>query len=340
MTMKVRSYPYKFRMLLGFLSITTLISVLYIIEGFSASLDFGEEVEKKHLSVNALHVLEYLSENKHLTIPTTDLSEHIHSPFPAAVIISQEKKPTYFLKDISKANFLLLEKEIIASANHDKGESMGAIELNSHDYFWIKAKEGEYDITIIQQSSISEDVISSVLPRLLISSLVVLWIGFWASLAVSTFISKRISASNKAIEFAATHDIKTGLTNSTVMIKSLSECCDQTAGSLTLISIENLQTIEHTYGQSYRVDIIKYFNELLLTIFDPQQHSLGTYRHNTFYVVSTANISPLFLENAIRQIDKPIMSNCNSFCPTNQCRLLPYFRIKTQSNGTDWFYSN
>lgn len=344
------------RIFLGFATITFLLSLLFIFEGYDASLQFGRQVEFTHQHANAMHAVE--SMNDTLTeFQTSDNNDnrdrlksyldkhnttlHLNSLYPSAIIVDFDGRQSISLSNMQSSQAqrvmevinrkvpapetVILEKGLLLEQFIENTKDF-LVPLDGTEFSWMIHNYGSIGtITIIQELNTSDMATSTVLPRLLISSLVVLWIGFWASFGVATFVSKRISKSNNTLLYYANYDTLTNLPNHNYLITELdrlykekSSRSTEANASLIFLSVNNIHLFEHTYGNSVKENIFKAFSEQL-GLCKSENVLIGRYDSNMLYILifnHPIEYSQSLAMQITQQFHEPIIVGSVAFLPS------------------------
>lgn len=345
----------------GFSVVTLLVGLLFILEGYDASLQFGRQMEFTQLHSNTEHTAEYLHtvlEDYRATkgsynaadfrsyLDTLNYSFHLHLSGPSAVFVDLGDLQSASLSSIEldQANRFIQEvnrrlPEIKVGVT-DSGHLLQTY-LTDMDQFIFEWDGGEfglmvlpYDdigtITTIQKLNTLGIAQETVLPRMIISSLVVLWIGFWASFGMALFVSKRVTKSNNVLLYAANYDTCTNLPNQNYLAAALDDLAKQTRHTepntaLIFISVNNIQVFEHTYGSAVKEMILKSFSQQLER-YSSENALVGRYEGNLFYVLASnkymAEIQQL-AHQITQQFHEPIVVGPAAFLPALSLGIAP-----------------
>ncbi len=329
------------KVFLSFSVVTILISILFIFEGYYASLEFGKEIENIQLHNNAIQIINKINkltpnidENDDEIINIVD---EFHTQTKSAVVFLLNDKRIYSAKkfqseQLNKVVNAVEQKSLklntSAMAHHDHytneycEEDSCLIEVDGQIYNWmIHDSESFGNITLIQESNVIDSANTIVFPRMLTSSAVVIWIGLWASLAIAIFIAKMVNTSNTLRLYPLYHDLNTDLPNNKSLDQELNNINnnknDLRHYNLLLISIDNLDTLEYSYGYTPKEQCFKTLANRLIDTQDKE--FIGVFQNNTFYCLSHHLIDKKIQENLqtkIQHLCEPIFDDGLQFFPT------------------------
>lgn len=303
----------------GFASLSLLLSLLFIFEGYDASLEFGHQMELNQLKENSNHVVEHLKEHLYENVhqaaapnpqkvqvksveqiihflTTDNTSLHIHTPSPvvALVTFNNQQYLSFNNMNVDTANAIIDEtnKSIARQqTTDDKERSISHSQINVQDlelYWMIQPVDDNISLLTVQKFHSLSLASETVLLRLIISSLVVLWIGFWASYGLAIFISKHITKINSSLRHLATHDILTDAGNHNYLSQKLSllqrQCKNHEEISLIFISVNNIHLFDQIYGNTIKWRILRQFTSRLKKLSD-KDIFIGRFDSNIFYML-------------------------------------------------------
>lgn len=263
----------------GFSVVTLLVSALYILEGYSAAVDFGRKMEFRHLHANTNILTDELEgeialmkDGKHSGFDEDMLEQELyHFDNPMFVIVNFNGKYTTARKGLpsvdegefinfvqSKTTSVAVAGEPDLSKDHAiaSGETVSKflVNIDGQEYGWMHHKISDnFSITTLQMLESSSMALSDVMSRLTISSFVVLWLGLWGAYGVAGFVTIRIKNSNRQIMIAATTDPLTGLLNERALkqaFKALVSQKEQGELRFTLMYYRNYVQVQLDHGNN------------------------------------------------------------------------------------------
>lgn len=315
---------------IGFSVITLLISGLYILEGYSAAIDFGRQMEFRHLHANTNIIIDELKDQLSLVKGDGGIEidqkvlegELYHFDQPMMVILHINGEHVTARKGLPLINAQALINTIqarievlpsidMAAHNH----AIDSSDIKQHtekivgeEYVWMRHQvANDTYITTVQLLESSRIALHEVMSRLSMSSLVVLWIGLWGAYGVAGFISTRIEKSNRIILIAATTDPLTGLLNERALkseFQKLVQCNaaakDQPAVlRFTLIYYRNYFQVQLDHGNDVVNMVLQKAAELLRSNL-PEDAVFGRLNDGGFLAIShgKSSVSSAFWQEA------------------------------------------
>lgn len=292
----------KTRMLIGFGAVTLLVASLYVIEGYSSAVNTSSRMELHLLAEKSSHIINEM-EARLDEKPTSSIDEALQATlghYGDEVIVGIEHqgavrwqtanpfnqqthklinhlstKIKQYKSFESSLEHQHLTSDYIRHTHHHEGSSF---QLNTdfglYNLAVNRLQDSKMNLIVLEQSHSSDVVISEVLLRLLITSVVVIWLGLWAAYAVATFVWTRVQRSNRSIMKAATTDTVTGLTNQR---------------KLKDIFIDEIEpTLTKHKEQSYRVSAVRFRN------FHHIAANYGTSEANNLLAILGQNLQQAF----------------------------------------------
>ena len=341
------------KIFLGFSVVTLIIGLLFIYEGYDASLEFGRQMEFTKLHANSVHTAECLNNIlDEFQIPNDDYNTdelkrylsnnlsalHLHTLDPAFVLVKIGSYQSISLNNIPRdvalrivdlvGDSALVTNQPILGTEPLRGSHFRRIEdflvyHEGNEYAWVIQRVGSGTITAVQKLTTVDIAKNTVLIRLVILFFVVLWVGFWASFGVATFVSKHVSNAKAVLRHSATYDSLIGVPNQNFLndiLKSLDKylVSNEPNYSLIVVSVNNIYMFEQTYGYEVKWAIFQKFSVKL------EQHKskntfIGRYDSNMFYILVVNHSDEwvqLLAETIIKQFHEPIVVGAVSFLPS------------------------
>ncbi|OMH25533.1 bifunctional diguanylate cyclase/phosphodiesterase [Motiliproteus sp. MSK22-1] len=343
----------RLRIFIGFSTVTMMIGSLFIYEGYNASVEFGRHMEFTKIHANSVHTVEYLKgilpefqgpandfdvDELERYLPDNALAGQLRTSDPAMVVLNIGKYQSISLNNISPDRALILARLVNDQVRTSPDPLLGtelpaslhAQKIQSHllyhegnEYLWMVMAAASGTVTTVQKLRASDIARDTVLMRLFSLSVVVLWIGFWASFGVAIFVSKHVSKAKAVLHHSATYDYLIGVPNQNFLNDILSSLetfvsSDEPNYSLIVVSVNNIYMFEQTYGYGVKWDLFRKFSARL------EQHKsantfIGRYDSNMFYIL-VVNHSDQWVQSLATAITKqfhdPIVNGPVSFLPS------------------------
>ncbi|WP_271270504.1 putative bifunctional diguanylate cyclase/phosphodiesterase [Aliamphritea hakodatensis] len=340
------------RIFFGFLIVTSIISLLFIVEGYDSAVDFGKQAEGFQLHENAIHVvetLEFLDANSDENIEEyMNISDHLHTRNEAAVIYMLNGREVVSSSDLSTEHLnklIPLIRTIDKESNYDRhyyhskmcDDEYCIVECDGYEYNWMIYHSDMYgDVLVIQKYNLKELARDYVIPRMLTSAFVVIWLGIWSSFGIALVLSKLISKYQKSLQFHVFHDRVTKLPNEKYLIDKLYHINDIDDSieiyGLVMISVDNIDSIQSLHGLEVRELLM---SKVAKTINDNIDGCVvGNYSRDVFYVLFSYD------EHKLKTI-KNLFTNfpCKEF---NVSRVIfnPVFSLGVNSFSDDFYSPN
>lgn len=255
------------RAFIGFSSVTILVVGFYILEAYRSSVQLAENIEfaKFHQATDVLG-------HRYKTLRVTGATRETIAAdlgLTAQMVLGQSDK-AYFLvlfdegDDSVIANSGVLDSQskalrerlsLEAARVHEMG--MGAdehhfFERDGNRFGLIRQKlDKDVSLGLALELAGREFAIAYVVNEMLVSSLIVFWLGVWAAYGVSLFIHRNLEKSNQAIRHAVTTRPETGLPNQRALANGFADMVEiQQAPkiSLLLISVRGFSSVQDEYG--------------------------------------------------------------------------------------------
>lgn len=137
-------------------------------------------------------------------------------------------------------------------------ETSGIVEINDQSYCWSTAilpnEQGRLTLLIKKNETafLSNTKLAS---RLLVTSVIIIWIAVWIALVLSSIISKRLDKKNQELLYQSLHDKLTGLPNRILLLDRLDQALltsnrQQTPLALLVMDLDNFKEVNDTLGHN------------------------------------------------------------------------------------------
>jgi len=137
-----------------------------------------------------------------------------------------------------------------------EGRASGILTRNGDRYAWslieLPAKSSRL-LYVVRAENVAQAGLSRLASRLVVTGLIVIWVGVWVALIMATMVSRRLDAQTRALQHQATHDSLTGLPNRTLLQERLAQAilaADAQSKSVGLImmDLDRFKEINDTLG--------------------------------------------------------------------------------------------
>ncbi len=287
------------RIFLGFLIITIVISSLFVIEGYDSAVDFGKQAEGSQLHENAEHVVETLEAIKPLSNEATsehiNIADHLHTKNEAAVIYmlngeevisSSDFEEDHLRKIISLIKTQDVDHNYITSHGEMCDNEYCMVECDGEEYNWMIHHSVKYgDILVIQKYNLKNLAKEYVIPRMLTSAFVVIWLGIWSSFGIALVLSKLITKYQKSLKFHVLYDRITKLPNEKNLIDKLYNINDFNDEvrqyCLAFVSVDNINSLQFLHGIELREITVSKIADIFQS--NINDCTIGAYNRDIFY---------------------------------------------------------
>lgn len=333
------------RIFFGCLFITSIISLLFVIEGYDSAIDFGHRVEGSQLHENAEHVIEVLdsssNDNNELLHSIVD---HLHTTNESAVIVKNNGNIIQSVEGIGldKINDIISLIDVESTKHHSSNKTEShdhssmcdgefcLVECGGEEFNWMIHQSKKYgDVLIIQKHNLISAAKDYVIPRMLTSAVVVVWLASWFSFGIAVILSKFIGKYHQSLKIHVFNDRVTGLLNEKALIDKLYKITDidDMRYYLAFISIDNINEFQFLHGIELR-DLIMKKVSLSIGAFSGDG-LLGVYNHNTFFLLVNTH------DNKLDKLKENIFLLSKSCLDAAGVKFSPVFSI-----GEKYFDSN
>lgn len=231
--------------IIGFGTVSVLISAFFISEGYQSSKETVQSVELNHLHSNAIYVIndvEHILDSDSSTAATSNalldsglLNKYFLADTPIFIaLLGPDGSWVLQTKNSGDSTFEQIlnalknrSSEFAHNVVSNQNHSSPLYDLKSLHKHYLSVGDQQYavvhhDITtskstnvrlFIGEQSQTEAVLDRVLTRMVVSSSIVIWIAIWGAVAVAYFIWKYVEGSNRRAINAANTDSRTGLLN-------------------------------------------------------------------------------------------------------------------------------
>ena len=187
----------------------------------------------------------------------------------STLIVQKKDNLLYYAGELDHDLATLSELLSEAYADNDKH---GLIEMHGIQYYWAVSQlpDNRYQIVMLEPAGNEEIMIASALRfRLIISGGVILWMAVWASLLLSSKISKQLDAKNDELKHLALHDNLTGLPNRALLAERLEQTILQAERSklpfaLFLMDLDRFKEVNDTLGHHFGDELLKMVSSRIL----------------------------------------------------------------------------
>jgi len=188
---------------------------------------------------------------------------------PNSILIVQESENILYVAgddhDVARLSKYLNE----AYADDDKH---GLIDMDGVQYYWAISQlpDESYQLVMLEPAGNEEIMIATALRfRLIVSGVVILWMAIWASLLLSSKISKQLDAKNEELKHLALHDNLTGLPNRGLLAERLEQTLLQAERSeqpfaLFLMDLDRFKEVNDTLGHQFGDELLKMVSSRIL----------------------------------------------------------------------------
>ncbi len=126
-------------------------------------------------------------------------------------------------------------------------------------YAWATVPAVDKQHTLLLITPEKDNVVSlgeTLSMRLVSSGVIVLWIAVWAALVLSSTITKKLNAKNKALVYQALHDELTGLPNRNYLFDKMEEALSEAeeaseSFSILLMDLDRFKEVNDTLGHHF-----------------------------------------------------------------------------------------
>jgi len=182
---------------------------------------------------------------------------------PDSILIVQESEKILYVAGDTEHDLTTLSKHLDeAYADDDKH---GLIDIEGVQYYWAVSQlpNNKYQLVMLEPAGNEEILIAAALRfRLIISGIVILLTAIWASLLLSSKISKQLDEKNDELEHLALHDSLTGLPNRGLLAERLEQTLLQAERSklpfaLFLMDLDRFKEVNDTLGHHFGDELLK-----------------------------------------------------------------------------------
>ena len=187
----------------------------------------------------------------------------------STLIVQKKDKLLYYAGDLDHDLETLSALLREAYADNDKH---GLIEMNGIQYYWAVSElpDNNYQLVMLEPAGNEEVLIANEMRfRLIISGIAILWMAIWASLLLSSKISKQLDAKNEELKHLALHDNLTGLPNRGLLAERLEQTLLQAERSkqpfaLFLMDLDRFKEVNDTLGHHFGDELLKMVGSRIL----------------------------------------------------------------------------
>lgn len=311
------------KIFIGFLSVTSIISLLFIIEGYDASVEFGRQMEGQQLQENAVHLIEVLDSLNMYSPEDEEIKNvvhHLHTNNESAAVFKVNGVIIKSSKDIADTQLNNIIDTIRDTPYYDQARSAGdkqflcdgefcLLEQDDQQYNWVIYDSKEYgSVLIIQKHNLISAAREFVIPRMIATAVVVIWLGLWSSFGIALILSKFIYKYQKSLKDHIFRDRITGLHNEKALIDKLYHLHDIDSSEvkdcyLMLISIDNLEDFQFLHGIELREILFQKISNKIKEI--ACDSYTGVYGRDIFYILFINDTTgPQTLEKNLARFSK------------------------------------
>lgn len=145
----------------------------------------------------------------------------------------------------------------------------GFLEVGGQSYSWAVSELGDLGYRIFhvyKSDNSSQEPFAGLASRLFVAALLVLWVGVWIALVMSTAFSRRIGQQRQQLEYQATHDLVTGLPNRAYLSRKMERVInkgDTGCIAVIMLDIDRFGEINDTLGHAFGDEMLRYMGERL-----------------------------------------------------------------------------
>lgn len=270
-----RDTTIRFRLIFACLSVSLLVSAIYVTVSYRLTSDIIFTAEFKNLAHTTM-----LVENALLNHPDSSTP---HSEFNATTMITEPEVASVLQiqsQDYSRVLPHLLNNEqalellrLIQDQGSPDTQSEQVIRLANKSYIWFVHKGETFSITFIKEMTLLNAAFRLLAKRFLITSVIVFWIAVWLALTLSSIIAKRADDVNAALTELATHDPLTGLPNRLYLNQKIAKLSGGERDSekineacLLVIDLDKFKAVNDSFGHSTGDKLLVAVTERILTV--------------------------------------------------------------------------
>ena len=189
---------------------------------------------------------------------------------PKSTLIVQRKDKILYVAGDTKHDLATLSKKL--NEAYSISNNRGLIDMDGVPYYWAVSQlpDDKYQLVMLEPAGDEEVMIAAELRfRLMSSGIVILLMAVWASLLLSSKISKQLDSKNDELKHLALHDNLTGLPNRALLTERLEQTLLQVertkaSFSLFMMDLDRFKEVNDTLGHHFGDELLKMVSSRIL----------------------------------------------------------------------------